>query len=289
MSRVRPTTHPLGRIDRRWIFLLILLSVVIPMLFKLKIPTRPSPIVDAIFDKVESLPPNSRVLVSLDFAPSTIPENLPMSQAVVRHLLTRGQKVYLMTLWATGPDMINRATAVIESEFPDKVYGTDYVNLGYKAGNQGVINSIAANFKTLFTGDEAGTPIDQIPMTQDINNSGDFDLIISIASGFPGLKEWVQFAGDRMNVPVAGGVTAVEAPLLYPYYPRQLLGLMGGLQGAAEYEAALVGKYPQFTETSEEAIKKMGPQSVAHLVILGLIILGNVAFFLSQNPRGGRS
>jgi hypothetical protein len=289
VSRVRPTTHPLGKIDRRWIFLAILLSVVIPMLLKLSIPTRPSPIVDAIFDKIESLPPGSKVLVSLDFAPSTIPENLPMSQAVVRHLLTRNQRVYLMTLWATGPDMITRATDVIAAEFPEKVYGTDFVNLGYKAGNQGVINSISANFKTLFTGDEAGTPIDQIPMTQEINTSGDFDLIISIASGFPGLKEWIQFAGDRVNVPVAGGVTAVEAPLLYPYYPRQLLGLMGGLQGAAEYEAALVGKYPHFRETSEEAIKKMGPQTVAHLLILALIVLGNVAYFLSQSPRGGRS
>jgi hypothetical protein len=289
MSRTRVTTHPLGRIDRRVIFVLIAVSVVLPMLLKLKIPTRPSPIVESIFNKIESLPPNSRVLVSLDFAPSTIPENLPMSQAIVRHLMTKGHQTYLMTLWATGPDMITRAVNVIKTEFPDKVYGTDYVNLGYKAGNQGVINSIAANFKTLFTGDEAGAPIDSIPMTRPINTSGDFALIICIGSGFPGLKEWVQFAGDRVNVPVAGGVTAVEAPLLYPYYPRQLLGLMGGLQGAAEYEAALVRQYPQFLASSEEAIKKMGPQTVAHLLILALIVIGNVAYFLSSTSRGGRS
>jgi hypothetical protein len=284
----RVTTHPLGRIDRRFIFLLIALAVVIPMLLKVKIPARPSPIVQTIFDKVEALPPGSKVLVSLDYSPSTIPENLPMSQAMVRHLLSKGHRVYLMTLWATGPDMITRATEVIKSEFPEKVYGTDYVNLGYKSGNQGVINSIASNIRTLFTGDEAGTPIDSIAMMSEVRNLGDFDLILSVASGFPGLKEWVQFGGDRVNVPVAGGVTAVEAPLLYPYYPRQLLGLMGGLQGAAEYEAALVHQYPKFQETSEEAIKKMGPQTVAHLVILVLIVLGNTAYFLSRPGRGGR-
>ena len=50
-----------------------------------------------------------------------------------------------------------------------------------------------------------------------------------VGSGFPGVKEWIQFGGDPADVPTAGGVTAVEAPLLYPYYPEQLIGLMGGL------------------------------------------------------------
>jgi hypothetical protein len=214
-----------------------------------------------------------------------------MAATAVRHCLVKEHKLYLLTLWATGPDLITRAIdQIIVKEFPDRVYGTDYVDLGYKAGNQGVINSIVANFKTLFTGDAKGTPIEQIEMTRDINSASDFDLIIAIGSGFPGVKEWIQFAGDRANVPVAGGVTAVEAPLLYPYYPRQLLGLMGGLQGAAEYEAALVTGHPQFKETSEEAIKKMGPQTVAHLVILALIVLGNTAYFLGRrSATGGRS
>lgn len=289
MSRPTPTTHPLGRIDRRWIFLLIALSVIIPLLLGLKIPTRPSPIVRAIFDKIESLPPGSKVLLSLDYAPSTIPENWPMSQAVVRHCMSKGHRLYLLTIWATGTDMLTRAIdQVIRVDFPDAVYGEDYVNLGYKSGNQGVINSIVANFKTLFTGDQAGTPIDQIPLTKDIRTAADFDLIVAIGAGFPGVKEWVQFAGDRANVPVAGGVTAVEAPLLYPYYPRQLLGLMGGLQGAAEFEAALVHAYPRFKETSEEAISKMGPQTVAHLAILVLIVFGNLAYFLGRSSaRGG--
>jgi hypothetical protein len=291
MSRPQTHVHPLARIDRRWIFLLIALSVIIPLLFKLKIPTRPSPIVQDIYDKVEALPPGSKVLLSLDFAPGTIPENWPMAAAAVRHVLIKEHKLYMMTLWATGPDIITRAVdEVVKADFPSARYGIDYVNLGYKAGNQGVINSIVANFKTLFTGDAAGTPIDAIEMTKPINTVGDFDMVIAIGSGFPGVKEWVQFAGDRANVPVAGGVTAVEAPLLYPYYPRQLLGLMGGLQGAAEYEAALVTGHPQFKAKSEDAISKMGPQTVAHLVILVLIIVGNVAYFLGKSAeRKGRA
>ena len=290
MSR-REAVHPLARIDRRWIFLLIALSVIIPLLFKLKIPTRTSPIVQDIYDKVEALPPGSKVLVSFDFGPGTVPENWPMAATAVRHVLIKEHKLYLMTLWATGTDIITRSVdEIVKVDFPNAEYGVDYVNLGYKAGNQGVINSIVANFKTLFTGDYAGVPIDQIELTKPINTVGDFDLIIAIDSGFPGVKEWVQFAGDRSNVPVAGGVTAVEAPLLYPYYPRQLLGLMGGLQGAAEYEAALVAGPPEYNEKSEDANSKMGPQTVAHLVILALIVVGNIAYFLGKaRARGGEA
>jgi hypothetical protein len=79
----------------------------------------------------------------------------------------------------------------------------------------------------------------------------------------------------------------VEAPLLYPYYPKQLLGLMGGLQGAAEYEAALVLAYPQYEATSTEAIQRMGPQTVAHLVIILFIVLGNAAYFRSRHAAAG--
>jgi hypothetical protein len=58
---------------------------------------------------------------------------------------------------------------------------------------------------------------------------------------------------------------------------------MGGLLGAAEYEAALVSKYPQYESSSKQAIRLMGPQTVAHLVIIAFIIIGNIAYF-----AGGR-
>lgn len=279
-----------GHLDRRIIYLLIALSVMIPMAFKLKLPTLPSPMVVAIYDKIEALPPGSRVLLSLDYGPSTIPENQPMSDAVFRHCLAKGHRVVLMTLWATGSPIVERTIErIVAQDFPEKVYGTDYVNLGFKAGNQGVINSLVTNIGTLFTADSRNTPLSQLPIMQGLDQVGKFELLVGVGSGFPGLKEWIQFAGDRTNVPVAGGMTAVEAPLLMPYYPRQLLGIMGGLQGAAEYEASLVGGYPQYRGTSEQAISRMGPQTVAHLVILLLIIVGNVAYFRAKRASGGRS
>jgi hypothetical protein len=271
-------------IDRRIIFLLIALAVIIPLLAKLVIPVRPSPIVQAIFDKIEALPPGSKVLLSFDYGPATVPENQPMADGLARHCLIKGHKIYLMAVWATGEAQGNiTISTVIQKEFPRAVYGEDYVQLGYKAGNQGLINAIFTDLKSMYTTDASGADINTIPMLKDVNALPDFDLILGVTSGKPGLKEWVQFAGDRGDIPVAGGVTAVEAPLLYPYYPKQLLGLMGGLQGAAEYEAAVVFKYPQYKATSSNAMINMGPQTVAHLVIIFFVVVGNIAFFMQRS------
>jgi hypothetical protein len=273
----------IGHLDRRVIFVMIGLSVVIPLVLKLVFPVYPSKIVRDIFDKIESLPPGSRVLLSLDYGPATAPENQPMASAIARHVLERGCKLYVMALWPTGPGQANLLIDdVLRRDFPKKVEGKDWVHLGYKAGNQGLINAILLDMKAMYTTDANGQAIDSIPMMRDVRNLTDFDLIYGVGSGFPGVKEWVQFAGDRGNIPIAGGVTAVEAPLLYPYYPQQLLGLMGGLQGAAEYEAALVRKYPRFRGAGETAVRLMGPQAVAHTVIILFIIVGNISFFVER-------
>jgi hypothetical protein len=280
----------MGHMDRRWVFLAIALAVILPLAFHLVFPVLTSPIVQNIFDKVDSLPAGSRILISADYGPSTVPENQPMLEAVARHALHKGLKVYFMSLWATGPPMlVQMKQDVIDRNFPNLTEGVDWVNLGYQAGNQGVINSAYANFKVAYPVDSRGENINTIPMMEPIRKLSDFNLIVCIGSGFPGVKEWIQFGGDPAGVPVAGGVTAVEAPLLYPYYPKQLLGLMGGLQGAAEYEAALVHKYPQYASVSTTAITRMGPQTVAHLVIIAFILIGNIAYLAGgrEKPRLG--
>jgi len=273
----------LGSLDRRIVFLFIALAVAIPLLLRMTLPERTSPIVQAIFDKVESLPEGSKVLLSFDYGPSTEPEVHPMAFAVTRHLLKKKAKLYIMSLWATGQDeAVDVIHKVIEKEFPELKYGVDYVHLGYKAGNEGVINVIISDFTKLYSTDAAGTPVDEIPMMRGIKSLKNMNLIVTYASGKPGVKEWVQFAGDPGHIPVAAGTTAVDAPLQYPYYPRQLLGLMGGLKGAAEYEYALMKRYPKYQKLSHAALDKMGPQAVAHVVIMLFIIIGNVTFFVAK-------
>jgi len=276
----------LGRVDRRIIFLVIGLSVLIPLLVHYTTAIPASPIVQDLFDMVENLPAGSKVLLSLDYAPSTAPENQPMATSIARHCFEKGHRIYMISLWATGPrQAMELIDDVITPEFPGKKQGEDWVNLGYKAGGQGLINTLLADFRAMYTTDVNGIGVDALPMMEGIKTLKNFDLIYCIGSGQPGNKEWIQFAGDPGRIPVGGGTTAVMAPQLYPYYPKQTVGLLGGLQGAAEYEAALLARYPKYKDMSRVASEKMGPQVSAHLVIAAFIILGNITFVIERRRR----
>jgi hypothetical protein len=86
------------------------------------------------------------------------------------------------------------------------------------------------------------------------------------------------------------GCTGVQAPELYPYIPRQLPGLLAAIKGAAEYEKLVVDKYGGPTPDPKylDGLRRMGPQLVAHLLIIGLIIVANILYFLDKR-REARS
>lgn len=270
-------------VERRIIFLFILVAVAAPILFEVSFEIRISPIVKSVFDRVESLPTGSTVLISFDFDPPVEPEVGPMASAFVRHCLTRDLNIVCMSLWATGQSLLtNRLGEIITNEFPDKLDGIHWVNMGYKAGNEGVLNVIVTDFEKMFPTDVNGIEYDSLEIMSEIRSCADFDLILAIGSGKPGAKEWVLFVGDPADVPLCAGVSAVSAPQLYPYYPGQLLGLLGGVKGAAEYESELMRRYPQFADLDTPAIRMMGPQTLAHVVIIFFIIIGNVSYFRAR-------
>lgn len=280
----------LQALDRRWIFASMALSIIVPFAFNITFDEVATPEVIATYDVIENLPEGSNVLLPFDFDPPSEPELKPMAVSFVRHLALRKHKLYFMALWPMGQqeveDVVNE---VLVKEFPDYVYGEDYVMLGFKPGNQGVIQVVASEFRHLYTTDSAGRPVDDIPMMQNVVNLKDMEVIVTVSAGYPGLKEWIQFGADRTGVPIIGGSTAVQAPLLYPYYPQQMKGLLGGLKAAAEYESLLMKNFPdKYGERSmHKGIKRMGPQTFAHLLIILFIIIGNVAYFLGRTKRTG--
>ena len=74
---------------------------------------------------------------------------------------------------------------------------------------------------------------------------------------------------------MSAGVTAVSAPRFYSYLDaKQLVGLLGGLRGAAVYES-LVGE-------KGKGLSGMDAQSIAHLVIIFFILLSNVLYLIEK-------
>jgi len=274
----------LSQLDRRWIFLLMFLAVGVPILVGLTLPESPSDMVRNVYDAIENLPEGSNVLLSFDFDPASSGELEPMAAAFTRHCAERHHKLYFMTLWSPGVPMVQNHIETLREEYPDYQPGRDYVDLGYKPGGEGVIKVIVSDLRALFVTDARGTSLAEMPITKDITNIQQMQLIISVSAGTPGAKEWVQYAATPYNVRMVAGSTGVQTPGLYPYIPRQLAGVLGAIKAAAEYEYLLVERYPSFADNvlAKEGLRRMGPQSVAHMLMILLIVVGNVLYFIGR-------
>jgi hypothetical protein len=280
----------LRTLDRRWIFLLMLWSVLFPIYFigvtGRTFPELPSSLAHATFDEVDRLSPGDAVLLSFDYDPASEGELQPMATAFVKHCAEKKLKMYFMSLWPVGPQMVqNTIDKVIRPDYPNLVYGQDYVSLGYKSGYEAVIRVIMTNIRELYTTDARGTAVQDIPMMKGITSVQQMKLIINVSAGYPGIKEWTQYAATPYpTLRLVAGTTGVQAPLVYPYVPRQLRGLLGAIKGAAEYEKLVIDAYggPNPDPKYLEGLRRMGPQLVAHLLIIMLILVANLLYFADK-------
>ncbi len=79
----------LARLDRRWIFLIMGLLVLFPLIRPLRLPLHPTSPVRAFAREIEALEPGSTVLMSCDYDPGTRPEMVPMTQTALRQLFRK--------------------------------------------------------------------------------------------------------------------------------------------------------------------------------------------------------
>ncbi len=70
----------LNAIDRRWIYLLMFLSVLIPTIFVVKFPIELTPEAEQLYNAVEELPDSSVIMLTFDYYPSALAETEPMSK-----------------------------------------------------------------------------------------------------------------------------------------------------------------------------------------------------------------
>lgn len=300
MGKFTNFLEKLDSLDRRIIFLIIGLVVLLPLLIPMGLPIETTELTEDAFNAVDNLPKNAKVLLSFEYGPSTKPEIHPMAVSVLRHLFSKGNKVIVMCLWPDGLFMANEALELVAHNEFNLEYGVDYVNLGYRPGNEAVIKGITKSFEANFSVDSRGIPISQIPIMQDVQTARDVDFIFSFSAGYPGAIEWVLYAGDPLQVPVSSGNTSIQVNQLLPYVKSgQMRGVIAGMPGAAEYETLLVEKVenqtgmlideaklllPDFKE-NRDATKFMDAQSIAHLVIVIFIILGNISFFVKRKKQ----
>lgn len=169
--------------------------------------------------------------------------------------------------------------------------GRDFAHLGYAPLFHLVILGMTASIAQQYPEDANGNPLPEMPMLREHKSLREIDLAVTV-SGSSACTYWVIYGREKIGLPVAFGVTAVSATDYYPYIQSgQIIGQMGGLRGAAEYEVLL--KENGITETTDKAFTGMDVQSADHILIVFFIILGNIAYFMGgfhkkKSLKGGR-
>ena len=265
-------------LDRRIIFVLIALGTLLPLLHPFGLPIKVSPEVRGVYDYIESLPEGSVFFLSLDFDPSSKPELEPQAVALLRHAFRKHLRVIGMTHWLPGTGLAESIFARVAKEMGKRAE-KDYVFLGWSPGTGSLVIAMGQDLYKAFPSDNAKHPTLGMPVLEGVRNLRDVNYLISLAAGNPGIEMWYVFGKDKYRFEMAGGSTGVMAPGLYPFLRSgQINGLIGGLQGAAEYET-LIGQ-------KGTAVAGMDAQSADHFVIIALVLLCNVFYFVLRGDKG---
>lgn len=266
----------LSKIDRRIIYFLLALVIIIPIVFKIPSTVAISEAAKMAYDAVDGLPEGTPILFSTDFDPASMPELRPMMTAVLRHAFKKKLKVIMMGHWPTGIPLSTIILEEVAAEF-DAEYGVDYANIGYRPGAGAVMIQMGREIRSVFDVDIQGNPIDSLPIMGTIHNYSDIGLIAAFEAGSMG-DFWVQYAWGRFGVHIIMGTTAVVTPDSYPYLgAHQIEGLIGGMAGAAAYEKMV--EYP------DKAMIRMSSQAWAHILIIVFIVLGNLGYFMMRRRK----
>jgi len=270
------------RMDRRIVFVLVALAVITPLLLPLNLPVTVTAPVRNLYRAIDQIPSKGKpVIISVDYDPSTVPELRPMTLAVLRHCFRKRIPVIVITMLPAGAGLARDAVETVAREFHGSSYGRDYVYMGYKPGASLVMLGIGEDFQGTYPEDGFGKPSAKLEILKRVHNYDDIAMVVDF-TGASIYESWIMFAYQKYGCKIGAGVTAVMASDAYPYLNTgQLVGLLGGLSGAAEYEKLI--------DWPGNATIGMDAQSVVHILIIVLILLGNIAYFLTRRkPEAGQ-
>jgi len=261
---------------RHWTFLGLFLCIGLVMLLGVKLDIPVSDQTRKMYDFIDSLPAGSVLIISFDHEASSLPEIRPIALAVLRHAFSKGHRLIGVALLAEGTVIGYRLMQKTAAEY-GRVYGKDYVYLGFKPQYIAAILSMGESIPKTFPQDYLGRPYEQFELLQHVQNYNDVAAVISITDGSL-TTHWMEYGGARYGVKVLAGMTAAMVTTFDPYVASgQMYALVGGLRGAAEYE--------ELINRRGGGVRGMLAQTTAHLYVIALVLVGNVVYLRSRRKR----
>jgi hypothetical protein len=234
----------------------------------------------AVFEQVNKLPGQAAVLVVFDYDPSLAGELNLQARALLQNLMRRKANILLLSTAPTGPEIAQHLADELaaQPEYGYK-YGQNYLNLGYLPGQESSLLLFGQNPLAAVRVDfRDQQPLKDQPLVASLRDApttglgAAVPLIINLSGTPEGLRSWIEQVTSRAkNIRMIAGVAGGAGPYAEPYLRSgQLTGLLIGLPGAAEYEA--------LSQTPGRAVRSIDSQAGVHLLVVGLIVLGNLVY-----------
>lgn len=258
--------------DKRITYLLLLLVMIFPLINPLGIAIKPSENTLLAYNYVENLQPGSSMILFIDYGMGQSAELTPQVIASLKHFADKGLKLFAAT---QVPEMATALTSYLAQTYgaANKEYGVDYVDLGYFAGAESAIGAMGDSLIDVFKTDVNGTDLTTLPIFKSVTKLPDINVMFAVTAS--GTIPFIRQANAKFGMPIIFSVNAVMGPANVPYVQSgQAVSVLVGNTGAAEYETLI--------NQPGTASAAMDAQSLAHLVIILLIVWGNIGYFLEQ-------
>ncbi len=262
--------------DVKYLWLLLVVALLFPLLKPMGLPLPMKEETLRAYEFAESLPSGSWVIMSINISPMGEPENWASALAMYRHYMKKGFKIILLNTVPEGTMYAEKLWQGFSKEY-DYEYGKDVVQMPFRAGNEGAISSIGADFRGLYATDQYGTPLNKIPLFDGFTGIKDVALLTEYAStSHP--QYYLQQINAKHGTPMVIGVVAVDGPKYMPYFKSgQLKGLLPGVAAGAEYEI--------LNQTPGPGASQMDALALGHMVFIFAIVLSNIAWWFTKNQE----
>lgn len=263
-----------------WIYFILIIFVMSYIsVTPLGLPVPITSLTKDTYNAVENLEEGDVILINAGYATGTLAVHEPGFIAVMKHAMTQESKIVVFSTSVAGPMLFERALKKINPQEFGYEYGKDYVHLGYVAGGEPSYAAIMSDITGVFSEDYQGTPVSSLPILQELEapTHEKVDLIVVYTAGGDVIEGWIRQAPVRYNTPLITQVLSMMVPTIVPYHPVNVVGIMNGGLGAAEYE--VISGFPG------EGVKLTDMLTSAQLVVLVFVVLGNIGYLMKQSER----
>ncbi len=269
----------LQSIDRRVIYLVMFVAAAISLIVPVTLPVIPSNQALNAFEAIEKAPTDKYALIGADWSNSTRAENGAQTYALMHHLMRRHIKFAIVGFDVQGPPNVEQIVKELAPKYGYE-YGRDWVDWGFhpynaiKATLKAMVRDMPGSMKHDINNTDLTDTV-KLPIMAGLKNMDQVGLIVEITPADT-YESWVAFVqGYGGGKPMVHAPTAVMAPEAYQFLDSgQMVGMLTGLKGAIEYEGMV--KQPG------RATKQALALSVAHVLILLLIVLGNLGYIAQK-------